>query len=215
MSGPSEPGAARAPWRGASGRRHGRSAASRERRVPGEVGTWVFILGDMTVFTVVFATYLYYRGQEPALFDASQQQLDRSIGAINTLALLSSSLCVALGLRAFRRPGGRAAGLFAGGFALGLVFVFNKYLEYGDKIDHGHTPGSNGFWTYYYVLTGLHLFHLLVGLCVLGYLIVQSRKATVTRTTYGYVEGGACLWHMVDLLWIVLFPLLYLVHGHA
>jgi nitric oxide reductase NorE protein len=101
--------------------------------------------------------------------------------------------------------------LFAAAFACGLGFVLNKYLEYSDKLSRGIKPATNDFWMYFYVLTGLHLFHLLLGLGVLAFCLAQSRKPALDPTRFAFVEGGACFWHMVDLLWIVLFPLLYLV----
>lgn len=186
--------------------------AADARRVPGEVGTWVFILGDMAVFAFVFATYLVARGEHPALFNVSQSQLDTTIGAVNTLLLLCSSLCVVAAVRAVgRRAVQTARRLFAAAIVFGLGFVLNKYLEYGDKLRHDIKPATNDFWTYYYVLTGLHLFHLIVGLGVLAGLIRLAGNPRLTARRYAYIEGGACFWHMVDLLWIVLFPLLYLV----
>ncbi|WP_354700213.1 putative cytochrome c oxidase subunit 3 [Paraconexibacter sp. AEG42_29] len=183
-----------------------------DRRVPGESGTWVFIVGDMTVFAFVFATYLLARAQDPALFAEGQQHLSATVGATNTLLLLLSSLCVVAGVRATGRRRSRAAQRLFGLAALcGLGFAANKYLEYSDKISHGLTPTTNDFWTYYYILTGLHLFHLVVGLGVLAFAIRQVGKPRLTARRYAYIEGGACFWHMVDLLWIVLFPLLYLV----
>jgi len=187
-------------------------AAPAERRVPGEVGTWVFILGDMTVFAFVFATYLVARAGDTALFTAGQQHLDATVGAVNTLLLLASSLCVVAAVRATARRDARTARLlFGGAMGCGLGFVLNKYVEYSDKLSSGLKPATNDFWTYYYVLTGLHLFHLVVGLAVLAFAIRQAGNPRLTARRYAYVEGGACFWHMVDLLWIVLFPLLYLV----
>jgi nitric oxide reductase NorE protein len=190
-----------------------RSAAETERHLPGEEGTWIFILGDMTVFALLFGVYMYYRSNDPALFRHSQQSLNQNFGAINTLLLLSSSLFVVTGIRAIRAHRHTLAPrLFAGAFCCGLGFAFIKYLEYSDKLSHGIKPATNDFFMYYFVLTGLHFFHLLIGMAVLVFLIVQSRKETLDPKTFAFVEGGACFWHMVDLLWIVLFPLLYLVH---
>jgi nitric oxide reductase NorE protein len=194
------------------GLRLGAPARPADRRVPGEVGTWVFIFGDMTVFAFVFATYLLARASDTELFHAGQRHLDATAGAVNTLLLLTSSLCVVAAVRATGRRRARAARwLFGGAIACGLGFTFNKYLEYSDEISRGFTPTTDDFWTYYYVLTGLHLFHLLVGLGVLTFAIRQAGNPRLTARRYAYVEGGACFWHMVDLLWIVLFPLLYLV----
>lgn len=189
------------------------TAVRRARKVPGEVGTWVFILGDMTVFAVLFATYLYYRAEDPGQFAAAQQELNQTFGAVNTLLLLLSSLLVVAAVRAVRRGSGDriAPRLVAGAMACGLAFSALKIVEYQDKIADGHTPASEDFFLYYFVLTGMHWFHLLIGLGVLTALLVLTRKPALSDRQLSFVEGGACFWHMVDMLWIVLFPLLYFV----
>lgn len=180
--------------------------------VPGEVGVWVFIFGDLMVFAVLFMTYLYYRADEPALFAASQDKLNQTFGAVNTLLLLISSLLVVMAMRAVRRGLQRLAPwLIGGAFACGMAFSALKFVEYHDKVGHHLTPATNKFFMLYFVLTGLHWFHLVIGLGVLSFLFVMSRKPQLTRNQFAFLEGGACFWHMVDMLWIVLFPLLYLV----
>ena len=180
--------------------------------IPGEDGTWIFILGDMTVFSGFFVTYLVYRAKDISLFNESSAHLKQVFGLINTLLLLTSSLFVIVGIRAIRRRARTVAPwCFVGAFVCGLGFSTMKFLEYSDKANHHITPSTNQFWMYFYILTGLHFFHLLVGMCVLIYLMVKSKKRLLTVKEYAFVEGGACFWHMVDLLWIVLFPLLYFV----
>ncbi|WP_179467073.1 cytochrome c oxidase subunit 3 [Mycolicibacterium vinylchloridicum] len=190
-------------------------ATSRRAAVPhtpGEDGTWIFILGDMSVFSGFFITYLVYRSRDVGLFNASSAQLTQLYGVINTLLLLTSSMLVVAGLRAIRRRALRIAPrCFAGAFLCGLGFSVLKISEYSNKVNHGITPTTNEFWMYFYILTGLHFFHLLVGMCLLIYMMVKSRKQSLSVKEFAYVEGGACFWHMVDLLWIVLFPLLYFV----
>lgn len=186
------------------------------RHLPGEEGMWVFILGDMTVFAVFFATYLYYRGEESTLFTESQRSLSRGYGVTNTVLLLTSSLCVVLGTRAVRsRLSGSvnrsAPWLFGGAMACGFGFLALKFVEYGEKFSAGITPATNGFFMFYFILTALHLFHLIIGMGVLLYLVRSSRRPTLSEMQFMFIEGGACYWHMVDLLWIVLFPLVYLV----
>lgn len=189
-----------------------RPTAEPERRIPGEEGLWIFILGDMTVFAVFFATYLYYRGQQPALFIAGQHTLRQSYGVINTLLLLTSSLLVVMAVRAVReRHRGAAPLLFIGALGCGLGFTVLKFLEYGEKVSAGMTPATDSFYMYYFVLTGLHFFHLLLGMVALAFLVRAARRPELTDRQFAFVEGGACFWHMVDLLWIVLFPLLYLI----
>lgn len=182
------------------------------RHIPGEAGLWVFIIGDLTVFAVFFGTYLAYRSQNTALYNASQLALNQTYGAVNTLLLLTSSLFVALGVNAVRHQAGTVAPkLFAGALACGLGFAAMKFLEYGEKFADGITPATDEFFVYYFILTGVHFFHVVLGIGVLTALIVKSRTRQGDVQRFVFIEGGACLWHMVDLLWIILFPLLYLV----
>jgi nitric oxide reductase NorE protein len=182
------------------------------RRIPGEEGVWVFILGDLVVFAVFFLTYLYYRGQDKTTFIAAQGALKQSYGVINTLLLLTSSLFVVVAVRAVRQKRPRiASAMFLCAMLCGFGFVVSKCLEYSEKINAGITPSTNSFFMYYFVLTGLHLFHLLMGLAVLAFLFLISKRPRLSARHFALLEGGACFWHMVDLLWIVLFPLLYLI----
>lgn len=184
-----------------------------ERHIPGEPGTWVLIFGDMTVFALLFGVFMYYRDQQPALFASSQGDLHRAFGAVNTLLLLTSSLCVVTAVRAIR---GRMRVLAPATIVVALVcgcgFLVNKGIEWSDLISHGHKPAASNFFTYFFVLTGIHAFHVLIGMAVLVALFVLSRKHQLTKGQLYFVEGGGCFWHMVDLLWIVLFALLYLIH---
>lgn len=107
---------------------------SRPRRIPGEEGTWIFLLGDMAVFAVFFGAYLNDRSQDPDLFNRSQETLTQFYGAVNTLVLLASSLLVVIGMRTITNPTGTTARwAFAGALACGLIFSVNKFLEYGEK----------------------------------------------------------------------------------
>jgi nitric oxide reductase NorE protein len=183
------------------------------RHLPGEVGTWVFILGDMMVFAMLFGVFVYYRGRQPTVFHDSQLDLHRSFGAINTLLLLTSSLAVVTALRAIRTGIRRLApGTIIVALVCGCAFLVNKGLEWSDLISHGLKPATNNFFMYFFILTGIHAFHLVIGMGVLVGLLVLSRKPTLSKSQFSFVEGGACFWHMVDLLWIVLFALLYLMH---
>lgn len=167
----------------------------------------------MTVFAVLFVVYLHARSKESVLFAVSQNSLNRTFGALNTLVLLTSSLLVVLAVKAIRSEQWRhlARRLTLAGAAVGCCFVVIKGIEYHEKIVAGITPSTNHFFLYYYVLTGLHLFHVAIGLAVLLVLSRLAGKPSPTGTTLAFFEGGACFWHMVDLLWIVIFPLLFLV----
>lgn len=188
-------------------------AGAARGHIPGEVGAWVFILGDMTVFALLFGVFVYYRGQQPRLFEHAQLQLHRSFGAINTLLLLTSSLGVITAVRAVRAHLNKlATATIAIAMLCGTAFLVNKGLEWSDLLSHGHKPATNNFFMYFFVLTGIHAFHLLIGMGVLTTLLILTRKPTLSKGQYAFLEGGACFWHMVDLLWIVLFALLYLMH---
>jgi nitric oxide reductase NorE protein len=93
----------------------------------------------------------------------------------------------------------------------GGIFVLLKVFEYDSLVTTGHGVGANHFYLYYFILTGVHLFHVCVGMAVLTFLLTQTRRHELSETRMAVVEGGACFWHLVDLLWVVLFPLLYLV----
>jgi nitric oxide reductase NorE protein len=192
-------------------------ARSYPGHVPGEAGIWIFILGDMTLYAALFGSFMFDRRIDADAFNRSSALLHTGIGAFNTLLLLTSSLFVALGVRAVRDGIAPARGpvLFAGAFLCGAGFVVDKWAEYSELVQKGLLPTTDTFFTYYYVLTGIHLTHVLAGMCVLVYLWrVAKANLVQPRDITGFVRGvenGASFWHVVDLLWIVLFPLLYLV----
>ena len=189
-----------------------RPASATTRRIPGEQGTWIFLLGDMLVFAVFFATFMVERAKAPEIFDVARTTLHVNIGLVNTLVLLTSSLFVVAAIGAIR-TGQRAiaarALLIAAG--CGVVFVALKVTEYVLLAGAGHGPGANHFYLYYFILTGLHLLHVVIGILVLTLMFTQTRRIELSATRLAVIEGGGCFWHLVDLLWIVLFPLLYLV----
>jgi nitric oxide reductase NorE protein len=188
------------------------TAQATARRVPGESGTWIFLFGDMLVFGTFFATFMVERAKAPEIFDASRKTLHIGIGLTNTLVLLTSSLCVVVALGALR-SGARhvARSAVTAAMVCGGIFVLLKVFEYYSLVTQGHGIGVNHFYLYYFILTGVHLFHVCVGMAVLTFLLTQTRRHDISETRMAVVEGGACFWHLVDLLWIVLFPLLYLV----
>jgi nitric oxide reductase NorE protein len=182
------------------------------RRIPGEAGTWVFLFGDMGVFGAFFATFMVERAKAPELFDISRQTLHVGVGLTNTLVLLLSSLCVFASVEAIRTGSPvLAARLLPVAVLCGLTFAGLKVYEYTALIGEGHGVGENHFYLYYFILTGLHLFHVVIGIVVLCLLMTQARRSEISATRMAVIEGGGCFWHLVDLLWIVLFALLYLV----
>lgn len=177
-------------------------------RIPGESSMWFFVIGDLLIFGAYFVAYMYYRGQDQQLFLESQSRISLDIGAANTVVLLTSSLFVALGTeaaRAGRTPDG--VRLFGIALAIGAAFPILKIFEYVPEIAAGITPGTNLFFMYYFVMTGLHLCHVMLGLVILAFVIANLRA----KPNISFVETGATYWHMVDVLWLVLFALLYVM----
>jgi nitric oxide reductase NorE protein len=183
-------------------------------RIPGEPGVWIVIVGDIAVFSMLFGVYLYSRADSPELFAKSQAELSLGFGLANTLVMLTSSLAVVAGVQAARASRVELARrAFAGAVTLGLVFVALKAIEWGAKIDAGLVPSTNDFFMLYYVLTGVHLGHVVIGVLVLAALRAFAIKRDFTGGSRLLVESGAVFWHMVDLIWLVLFPLVYLAHS--
>lgn len=181
-------------------------------RTPGEPGVWLFVFGDMMIFAIMFGIFLHYRWLEPEIFLQSQATLNMSYGAINVLLLLTSSWFVASAISHLKQNAARDGHrLLIGALVCGLGFVLIKLLEYGEKIGAGITVDTNSFYLYYYFLTGIHFLHVIIGLFVLGYLISKAHDFDNTRNDIGHYESGGIYWHMVDFLWIILFPLIYLV----
>jgi nitric oxide reductase NorE protein len=180
--------------------------------LPGESGVWVFILGDMMMFALLFTVFIYYRSQDVGLFAESQLTLNQTFGAFNTLLLLSSSWFVALGINAARKGLGKiSARHFASTLCCALAFVVVKVFEYGEKLRAGVNITTNDFYMYYFMLTGIHLIHVVIGLGVLTFLWHTARSAELNEKNINVLESGASFWHMVDILWIVLFALFYLL----
>ena len=173
-----------------------------KRRLPGVEGLWVFVLADMTVFAVLFGSFIIGRHHNTGLFEASRHALNPNFGGVNTLILVTSSWFAALALDAVRKSRFALAQRFIGGaFLCGLAFMVSK----------GISLLTNDFFMYYFTLTGIHLFHVVAGNVVLLVLWFMARSRSFDPERPVVLECGAIYWHMVDLLWIILFPLLYLV----
>jgi nitric oxide reductase NorE protein len=182
------------------------------RRLPGVDGVWVFIGADSVIFAILFLTFMQDRLKNPAVFEASRHTLNINLGGIDTLILLTSSWSVALAIQALKRDLiERVPRYLLGGVLTGLMFVLSKSIEYFQKFAHGLTPGTNPFYMWYFTLTGIHLTHVLVGTSLLAFLWVRSRSGAFSSSRRAVPESVASFWHLVDLLWVVLFPLLYLM----
>ncbi len=178
----------------------------------GEELIWLFILGDMATFSMFFWIYGYARVDELEIFRASQASLNVHFGSINTLILLASSWFVVLGTKAARLGQfGSVKRYLINACLLGCLFAVLKVIEYRDKTVQGLTFESDNFFMFYYLLTGLHFAHVITGIGLLIYFILLFGKGSVTGAQHKIFESTAIFWHMVDLLWIIIFPLLYLL----
>jgi nitric oxide reductase NorE protein len=183
-----------------------------KRRLPGVEGLWVFVMADMTVFAIMFGSFMLGRHHNPALFEASRHALNPNFGGVNTLILLTSSWFAALALDAVRKSRfGLAQHFIGAAFLCGVAFMVSKAIEYTEKLNAGISLLTNDFFMYYFTLTGIHLFHVVAGNVVLAVLWIKARSRSFDPKRPVVLECGAIYWHMVDLLWIILFPLLYLV----
>jgi nitric oxide reductase NorE protein len=181
-------------------------------RVPGEPGLWILLFGEMSFFAALFGSFLYNRGLDPAGFAEAQMQLNQPVGVINTLLLLTSSLFVAKAVHATRAGNTeRAPRLFALGIACAIGFILCNGFEYHELFDRGIAISDHAFYSFYFGLTVLHLGHVVIGTILLALMTTATRRPLAKPIHLAMVESGACFWHMVDLLWIVIFALLYLV----
>ena len=178
--------------------------------LPGDAAMWVMVLGDFVFFGAYFIIFMIHRAMAPELFLQSQQHLNLTIGVVNTLVLLTSSWFIVRSV-ATARSGDYQGALrltYLGG-ACGVLFIAIKAYEWSAEIAAGHTMPANEFFLFYYMLTGVHLFHVGLGLLILGIVVRELRNPRKRRVSM--VESGATYWHMVDLLWIVIFGLLYVM----
>ncbi|GAB3383479.1 cytochrome c oxidase subunit 3 [Spongiibacter taiwanensis] len=178
---------------------------------PGTDGIWIFVFLDMVMFLLLFLTYVTEKHRIPDVFSASQYQLNESIGLVNTLILLTSSWAVAgavVGCR--RRLPIHTDRYLCAAIILGLMFCVAKGWEYWTKIELGVTPITNVFFSFYYVITGIHFLHVLAGLVVMAILLHKRRSAFGSDHYQKSLENLGTFWHFVDLVWLFIFPLLYL-----
>lgn len=189
---------------------------TRGRHIPGEPGIWVFVLFDMLIFAEMFVIFAWYRAENGELFRVSQDKLIPLFGLVYTLLLLTSSWCIVSAVVATRkRLLATASKLVSVGIALGAAFVALKLVEYGVKFASGVTPQTDDFFMFYFVVTVVHLLHTFVGLGVLVYMRQMIKSLTGPPPSGGprtmrVIEVSAIYWHMVDLLWIVIFAIFYL-----
>jgi nitric oxide reductase NorE protein len=179
---------------------------------PGDLAIWFFIFAEMLAFGMLFVVYAFARSRNVALFNASQLELNRMAGAINTLVLITSSFFAVRAVSAIRQNRSVACTHWLMGTVLwGGVFVVIKLWEFQGKFASGISLETNPFFMYYLLLTSFHLMHVILGMVIFGFVIAKARRGGYSREDHVGVETSASFWHMVDLLWIILFPLVYVI----
>ncbi|MFC3230624.1 cytochrome c oxidase subunit 3 [Marinibaculum pumilum] len=191
------------------------------QRLAGELGMWIFLATEILFFGGLFAGYMVYRLQYPEAVLAAARHTDVLLGTVNTFILLTSSLLVALAVTCQARPTLRLSRLFLGGaIVLGIAFMAVKAREYQIDLKEGLTawPGSSLppgpqrlFFAFYWVMTGVHALHVIIGIFLLGYMLRDLRARPRLMRATGRLEVAGLYWHFVDAIWIFLYPLLYLV----
>jgi nitric oxide reductase NorE protein len=184
----------------------------RTRTPPGDLAVWVFICAELLVFGACFLAYAFARMYDVELFNASQLQLDRLSGAINTALLISSSYFMVRAVDSIRHGAARACtGWIAAAMTLGGVFLVLKMTEFVGKFAAGITMSTNTFFMFYIGLGFFHFMHVVLGMIILGWIAHKAWRGGYSAADHAGVETGASYWHMVDLVWIVLFPLIYVM----
>jgi cytochrome c oxidase subunit 3 len=186
------------------------------------MGMWLFLFTELILFGGMFLLYSVYRFQYADAFHLAAKELNTIMGAFNTAVLLTSSMTMALSIVAIQRDQ-KTLSLFLQVITiiLALFFLINKYFEWTAKFHHGIYPGSEEllskgsgeilFFGLYYVMTGLHGIHVIVGMFLISVMARMTRRGTITHDNYVRLENAGLYWHLVDIIWIFLFPLFYLI----
>lgn len=187
-----------------------------------KIGMWIFLLTEMLLFGGLFVIYGMYRYMNYQAFHIAALELNVTIGTINTFILLTSSLTVAMSITAIQRRQKLLSMLLVGSTIIfALAFLFNKYIEWAAKFQHGIFPGSPElaerppgqilYFGLYYSMMGLHGIHVFVGMVVLSFMLVFIARDKITANDFAKLENSALYWHLVDIIWIFLYPLFYLI----
>ncbi|MGB5107117.1 MAG: cytochrome c oxidase subunit 3 family protein [Candidatus Zixiibacteriota bacterium] len=189
-----------------------------------KLGMWLFLLTEILLFGGLFCAYAIFRSWYPEMFWEAHKQLNVVLGSINTVALITSSVTMALAIRSMQLNNRKHTIWFlAATLAFAATFLVIKYFEYEHKIHLGQLPGKyytytglegnnpHIFFSVYFAMTGLHGFHVLVGMALIVWMMIRTSKGTISSEYYTPIEMTGLYWHLVDLIWIFLFPLLYLI----
>lgn len=187
-----------------------------------KLGMWLFIFTELLFFGGLFIVYGVSRYKNGIAFSMSAEELDVTIGTVNTIILLISSATIAMSISSIQMKKAKLTiALLSATLILAFIFLINKYFEWGAKIDHGLYPGSdvlqqfgNGetlFFGLYYFMTGLHALHIIIGMIFIAVMIVKVRNGKIHADRFVQLENAGLYWHLVDIIWIFLFPLFYLI----
>lgn len=198
-----------------------------QQRDAATLGMWLFLAQEIMFFGGLFAAYAIYRLLDYSAFQEASHHLDVTLGAVNTAVLIGSSLTMALAVRAGQLGKNKGVTLFVLlTMLLGLVFLGVKGVEYSDKWHHGLVPGAyftaetvagrgvEMFFVFYFVMTGLHALHMVIGVGLMFWVLWMAKQGRFTPKRHAWVENLGLYWHFVDIVWIFLFPLLYLIGRH-
>lgn len=189
-----------------------------------KMGMWLFLLTEILTFGGLFVAYAVYRSWHPDMFYMAHKALDVELGALNTVVLILSSVTIALGIRAMQLNKPRQTSLYLGATILfAVTFLVVKYFEYAHKFHVGQLPGKfytftgiegtnpHIFFSIYFAMTGLHALHILIGIGLISWLIWKTKQGAFSSAYYSPIENVGLFWHLVDMIWIFLFPLFYLI----
>ena len=199
-------------------------ADAEQQRESAKLGMWIFLLTEILLFGGLFVAYGIFRAWNPDMFYNAHKFLDVGLGTLNTVVLITSSLTMALSIRSMQLNNKRQTIIFLILTLLfALAFLVVKYFEYSHKIELGQLPGkfytfegiigSNPhiFFSIYFAMTGLHGIHVIVGMIAIAWILKRTMKNDFSADYYTPIEMTGLYWHLVDMIWIFLFPLLYLI----
>jgi cytochrome c oxidase subunit 3 len=183
---------------------------------------WLFIFTELLFFGGLFIVYAVSRYKNGAAFSIASEELDVTVGTVNTIILLISSATIAMSVSSIQMKRMKLTiALLSATLILAFIFLINKYFEWGAKIDHGLYPGSSVlqqfghgetlFFGLYYFMTGLHALHIIIGMIFIAVMIVKVRNGKIHADRFVQLENAGLYWHLVDIIWIFLFPLFYLI----
>ncbi len=187
-----------------------------------KLGMWLFLFTEILLFGGMFLVYSVYRQMHSADFHEASRDMSLALGAVNTVILLTSSLTMVLSISALKRNGRTRSLLYQSAtILLGLVFLVNKFFEWRGHIRHGLFPnapellamghGKTLYFGLYYVMTGIHGVHVVIGMGVIAVVLAMTARGMVSGSDFIKLENAGLFWHLVDVIWIYLFPLFYLI----